>query len=79
MIALHEARRAKLFAPRAWARNVVSGMIVGIVALPRGLAFAIAAGVRPETGGGRFAAWAGGAVGGIAGAEPMDHGKPLLF
>jgi SulP family sulfate permease len=50
MIALLETYRANLFAPRTWLRNVVSGVIVGIVALPLGLAFAIASGVRPEQG-----------------------------
>jgi len=50
MIALLEAHRAKLFAPRTWVQNIVSGVIVGIVALPLGLAFAIASGVRPEQG-----------------------------
>jgi MFS superfamily sulfate permease-like transporter len=50
MIALLEAHRANLFAPGNWAQNIVSGVIVGIVALPLGLAFAIASGVRPEQG-----------------------------
>ena len=50
MIALLEAHQPKLIALRLWAPNVVSGLIVGIVALPLGLAFAIASGVRPEQG-----------------------------
>ena len=37
--------------PRAQlARDVVSGVIVGVVALPLAIAFAIASGVRPEQG-----------------------------
>jgi SulP family sulfate permease len=50
MIAAVEAAKSGLFHPRFWPRNIVSGLIVGIVALPLGLAFAIASGVRPEQG-----------------------------
>ncbi|HEY0675403.1 MAG TPA: SulP family inorganic anion transporter, partial [Immundisolibacter sp.] len=50
MIALLEARRAGLFARRHWLPNLVSGVIVGIVALPRAMAFAIASGAKPEQG-----------------------------
>ena len=50
MIAIAEAWRAGLFARRQLLPNIVSGLIVGVVALPLGLAFAIASGVRPEQG-----------------------------
>lgn len=50
MIALLEARRAGLFARRHWLPNLVSGVIVGIVALPLAMAFAIASGAKPEQG-----------------------------
>jgi len=50
MIALLEARQAGLFARTHWLRNVVSGVIVGIVALPLAMAFAIASGAKPEQG-----------------------------
>lgn len=50
MIALHEAWKAGLLAPAHWLRNVVAGVIVGIVALPLAMAFAIASGVKPEQG-----------------------------
>ncbi len=50
MIALLEASRAGLFRRRQWAPNLVAGFIVGVVALPLALAFAIASGVRPEQG-----------------------------
>ncbi|AKA24799.1 inorganic anion transporter, SulP family [Pseudomonas chlororaphis] len=33
-----------------WTRNLVSGLIVGVVALPLAMAFAIASGVKPEQG-----------------------------
>ena len=50
MIAFQEARRAGLFARHSWAGNVVAGVIVGVVALPLAMAFAIASGARPEQG-----------------------------
>jgi SulP family sulfate permease len=50
MIALLEARRAGLYARVHWLPNVVAGLIVGIVALPLAMAFAIASGARPEQG-----------------------------
>src|SRR5262245_21440615 len=50
MIALLEARSAGLLARKHWLRNVVSGVIVGVVALPLAMAFAIASGAKPEQG-----------------------------
>jgi SulP family sulfate permease len=50
MIALLEARRAGLFARSQWLPNVVAGVIVGVVALPLAMAFAIASGAKPEQG-----------------------------
>jgi len=50
MIAFIEARRAGLFARQHLLPNVVAGLIVGIVALPLAMAFAIASGARPEQG-----------------------------
>jgi sulfate permease, SulP family len=50
MIALLEARRAGLLARANWGSNIIAGMIVGIVALPLAMAFAIASGARPEQG-----------------------------
>ncbi len=50
MIAFLEARRAGLFAWDHLGRNVVAGIVVGIVALPLALAFAIASGAKPEQG-----------------------------
>jgi SulP family sulfate permease len=50
LIAFLEARRAGLFARGAWAGNIVAGVIVGVVALPLAMAFAIASGARPEQG-----------------------------
>ncbi len=50
MIAILEARRAGLFAKGHWFNNIIAGVIVGIVALPLAMAFAIASGVKPEQG-----------------------------
>lgn len=50
MIAFIEAHRAGLFKRGAIWNNVVAGLIVGIVALPLAMAFAIASGAKPEHG-----------------------------
>lgn len=50
MISILEAQRAGLFGPGRILGNVVAGAIVGIVALPLAMAFAIASGARPEQG-----------------------------
>ena len=50
MIAIIEASSAGLLHRKHGARNLVSGVIVGIVALPLAMAFAIASGVKPEQG-----------------------------
>lgn len=50
MFALLEAYRAGLLGRSHWLPNLVSGVIVGVVALPLAMAFAIASGVKPEQG-----------------------------
>ncbi len=50
MIALLEAKKAGLFARNQWLPNIVAGVIVGVVAVPLSMAFAIASGARPEQG-----------------------------
>lgn len=50
MLALLEARKAGLFQRQHWVNNIVSGVIVGVVALPLAMAFAIASGAKPEQG-----------------------------
>jgi SulP family sulfate permease len=50
VIALLEARRAGLYARAHWLPNLIAGAIVGVVALPLSMAFAIASGARPEQG-----------------------------
>ncbi|WED43302.1 SulP family inorganic anion transporter [Legionella cardiaca] len=50
MIAVLEAYRAGLLQRQHWLRNIISGVIVGVVALPLAMAFAIASGAKPEQG-----------------------------
>lgn len=50
MIAFLEAQRAGLFRRDSWAGNITAGIVVGVVALPLSMAFAIASGARPEQG-----------------------------
>lgn len=50
MLAIVDAYRAGLLARRHWMQNIVAGLIVGVVALPLAMAFAIASGVKPEQG-----------------------------
>ena len=49
MIAALEAYRAGLFQRRHLVRNIVAGLVVGVVALPLAMAFAIASGARPDS------------------------------
>src|SRR5690349_11235316 len=50
MIAILEAHRAGLLRREHWLPNLISGVVVGLVALPLGMAFAIASGAKPEQG-----------------------------
>lgn len=50
MAAILEAYRAGMFRRDQWLPNIVSGVIVGVVALPLAMAFAIASGAKPEQG-----------------------------
>ena len=45
-----ESYQAGLFEKKWWLPNIVSGVIVGVVALPLAMAFAIASGAKPEQG-----------------------------
>jgi SulP family sulfate permease len=50
MIAIIEAYRAGLLKRKNWLPNIIAGLIVGVVALPLAMAFAIASGTKPEQG-----------------------------
>src|SRR5690606_5575545 len=50
VIAALDAARAGLYRRANWLPNIIAGVIVGVVALPLAMAFAIASGVKPEQG-----------------------------
>lgn len=50
MMAITEAGRSGMLEAKLWGRNLIAGVIVGIVALPLAMAFAIASGAKPEQG-----------------------------
>jgi sulfate permease, SulP family len=50
MIALLESARLGLLGRNHWPNNLMAGVIVGVVALPLAMAFAIASGLKPEQG-----------------------------
>ncbi|QRN04714.1 STAS domain-containing protein [Legionella sp. MW5194] len=50
MIAIIESFNAGLLNKKHWVSNVIAGIIVGVVALPLSMAFAIASGTKPEQG-----------------------------
>jgi SulP family sulfate permease len=50
MLAILEAHKAGLLGKQHWLKNIVAGVIVGVVALPLAMAFAIASGAKPEQG-----------------------------
>ncbi len=50
MFAIYESHKAGLLKSKHWLKNISAGLIVGVVALPLAMAFAIASGVKPEQG-----------------------------
>lgn len=74
MIALIEAARSGMFARNQWSRNIVAGLIVGVVALPLSMAFAIASGARPEQG--LYTAILGGACVSLFGGSRVQIAGP---
>jgi SulP family sulfate permease len=74
LIALVEAHRAGLYARHQWLPNIVAGVIVGVVALPLAMAFAIASGARPEQG--LYTAIVGGALVTLLGGSRVQIAGP---
>lgn len=74
MIALLEAKRAGLLAKQHWANNILSGLIVGVVALPLAMAFAIASGAKPEQG--LYTAIVAGGLSAILGGSRLQVSGP---
>lgn len=50
MLAIIEAYRDGLLSRKLWMKNIIAGLIVGVVALPLAMAFAIASGATPAQG-----------------------------
>lgn len=74
MIALLEAKKAGLLQRSQWLNNIVAGVIVGVVALPLAMAFAIASGARPEQG--LYTAILGGGLVSILGGSRLQIAGP---
>jgi SulP family sulfate permease len=74
MIAFLEAKRAGLFARPHWANNLLAGVIVGIVALPLAMAFAIASGAKPEQG--IYTAIVAGSISSLIGGSRLQISGP---
>ena len=74
MIALLDAHRAGLYTRAQWVPNLVAGVIVGVVALPLAMAFAIASGARPEQG--LYTAIIGGGLVSILGGSRVQIAGP---
>lgn len=74
MIACIEAYKAGLLSHKIWLNNLISGFVVGIVALPLTMAFAIASGVRPEQG--LYTAIIAGIVGALFGGSRVQISGP---
>jgi sulfate permease, SulP family len=74
LIAVREAWNAGLFARQHWLRNLLAGVVVGVVALPLAMAFAIASGVKPEQG--IYAAIVGGILVSLFGGSRLQIAGP---
>jgi SulP family sulfate permease len=74
MIALLEAHRVGLLRRQHWVPNIVSGVIVGVVALPLAMAFAIASGAQPEQG--LYTAIVAGFLGSVLGGSRVQISGP---
>lgn len=74
MMAIIEAYKAGLINYKNWWNNLIAGLIVGIVALPLAMAFAIASGVKPEQG--LYTAIISGIIVGIFGGSRVQIAGP---
>ncbi len=74
MIAIFEAKRAGLLSKSHWLNNVFAGIVVGVVALPLAMAFAIASGAKPEQG--LYTAIVGGGLTSLFGGSRLQIAGP---
>lgn len=77
MISIREAYKAGLLNYKQWWPNLVAGTIVGIVALPLAMAFAISSGVPPAQG--IYTAIIAGLVVGICGGSRVQIAGPTFI
>jgi len=74
MIAILKAKKSGLLNKEHWLPNIVSGIIVGVVALPLAMAFAIASGAKPEQG--MYTAIIAGVLGALFGGSQLQINGP---
>ena len=74
MLAIIEAYKAGLLKINNWQQNILAGLIVGIVALPLAMAFAVASGYKPEQG--LYTAIIAGLIVGIFGGTRVQISGP---
>jgi len=74
MIALLEAKRAGLLSKTHLYNNILAGVIVGVVALPLAMAFAIASGAKPEQG--LYTAIVAGGISSLLGGSRLQISGP---
>ena len=74
MIAIWESKQAGLLSKAHILNNITSGIVVGIVALPLGMAFAIASGAKPEQG--IYTAIIAGAISALLGGSRVQISGP---
>src|ERR1700681_4736877 len=74
MIAVLQAKAAGLWTRSHIRNNVVAGIVVGVVALPLAMAFAIASGARPEQG--LYTAIVAGLCTALFGGTPLQISGP---
>ncbi|MBS0271207.1 MAG: STAS domain-containing protein [Proteobacteria bacterium] len=74
MIAILEAYKAGAFQSRTLINNIIAGVIVGVIALPLSMAFAIASGAHPEQG--IYTAIIAGFVAGLCGGSRFQVNGP---
>lgn len=72
--ALQQAYRGGYFKPNNWLPNIIAGIVVGLVALPLAMAFAIASGAKPENG--IYTAIVAGIIGSTLGGSRLQISGP---